>query len=142
PLLDVTIDGLEAGTAHSQLHGSGRLGILGMMEPDLQVDAQVDLAEARSFREDPRLAGTVSVKGRVKQTDHAILDAFVEGTHLDLAGWPVEHASGNVKYGVSGAGESQADLQAEMLGGRVGGQVGLAGTRADGRLRFEGLEIE
>ena len=140
--LDVTIDAMEAGTAHSQLHGSGRLGILGMMEPDLQVDAQVDLAEARSFRPEPQLKGVVSVKGRVKQTDHAILDAFVESGHLDLAGWPVESASGSVKYGVSGPGEAQADVQAQLLGGRAGVQVGLAGNRADGRVRFEGLEIE
>jgi outer membrane protein insertion porin family len=140
--LDVTIDVLEAGTARSQLHGSGRLGILGMMEPDLQLDAQVDLAEARSFRAEPRLAGVVSVKGRVKQTDHAVLDAFVEGEHLNLAGWPVEHTSGNVKYGVTGAGESQADLQAKLLGGRAGAQVSLSGNRADGRLRFEGIEVE
>ena len=139
--LDVTIDALQLATARSQVKLSGRLGVLGMLEPDVQVDADVNLADAEGFVPEHDLAGAVSVKGRVKHGESLSADLAVSGRHLRLDGWPVERVQGNVKHGVDGADRTALDLEAVLLGGSAGTRLDLRGSRADGRVRFSGIDV-
>ncbi|HET8646998.1 MAG TPA: hypothetical protein VFO85_15995, partial [Vicinamibacteria bacterium] len=110
--LDITIDSLDMRTARSRLHTTGRLGVLGMLAPDLQVDATLDLREAAHFRAQPAMSGTVDVKGRLKYTDRFALDAYVQGQGLRVDKWAIDRVAGSVKHGVEGAERTRLDLQA------------------------------
>lgn len=139
--LDITIDALDMRTARSRVHTSGRLGVLGMLAPDLQLDATLDLREAAHFRPEPRMSGTVAVKGRLKYSDRVTLDAHVQGQALRVDRWAIDRVSGSVKHGVEGADRTRVDLVAGLLGGRADVDATLRGSRADGRLRFAGIDI-
>jgi translocation and assembly module TamA len=140
--LDITIDALDTRTARSTLHTSGRLGVLGMLAPDLQIDARLDLRDAEPFQPGHDLAGTLNVKGRLKYTDRFVLDAEVDGQRLRFDGRGVDRVTGSVKHGVSGSDRTQLDLRAALLGGQASLDAAVRDMRAAGRARFSGIDIE
>lgn len=140
--LDVTIDASNLSTPHSHLNVAGRLGILGMLEPDVQVDGHVDLREAAILRTVPEMQGVVSVRGRVKDAGRVVADAFLEGSGLKVAGWPLDQVQASLKHGHRAAGRTDLEAKAALLGGHADARVDLRGTRADGIVHFRSIDLD
>jgi outer membrane protein assembly factor BamA/autotransporter translocation and assembly factor TamB len=118
--LDITIDSLTASVAQSEVHLSGRLGRAGDLTPDLEVDADVALADLGLFGA-PGMRGRATARGRLKGFGEDLaVEADVEGEDVRIAGWPVERVSGRVEQA---GGRTSADLVADLLGGRAEGEV-------------------
>ncbi len=141
-LLDIEIESLDLSTGSSHLTAKGALGRVGAFAPRLDLDGQVDLAEASRIAALAPLAGTVNVKARVEEKAGAMTArASLEGARLTAAGWPVEKLEATVNYDGSGSGDATATLSSAVLGGHAGGTARLEGRSLTAEVKAEGLSL-
>jgi outer membrane protein assembly factor BamA/autotransporter translocation and assembly factor TamB len=140
--LDIEVLDLQGGLLGSKFTTSGSLGRVGALRPDLRVQASVNLADLARF-DIPGMAGRVSATGHIGSQGRELgFEADVEGSGLDIAGWPVDQARGHVVREPSAAAATAVEVSLALLGGR--GE--LDGTLRDGvtdaRIRLAGIEID
>jgi hypothetical protein len=116
--LDIDILDLRGGLLRSTFTVNGSLGRVGAMRPDLRAEASVELADLARL-DVPGLAGRVAATGHVGSRGRETgIEADVAGDKLDIAGWPIDRATGHiVREPAAGAATSVA-LKLGLLGGR------------------------
>jgi outer membrane protein assembly factor BamA/autotransporter translocation and assembly factor TamB len=126
--LDVAVLDLRGGLLSSTFTASGSLGRVGALRPDLRFQAAVGLSDLERFHV-PGLKGRVAVAGHIaSQGRETGIEVDLAGDKLDIAGWPVDRATGHVvREAAAGAATSLA-LKLGLLGGRGD----LSGTLHDG----------
>jgi outer membrane protein assembly complex protein YaeT len=144
PLLQLEILELTANARNTLLRASGPLGTIADFNPDLQVEADLDLSDINVLeRRTPPMTGKMSVAGHWSGSKEGLrADLGVRGGTLRVAGWPVDDVEGRIVHSQAGAGRTDVDLTLRMLGGR--GR--LEGTWEEylrtGHLRFAGVDVE
>jgi outer membrane protein insertion porin family len=154
PFLELTIQELTAVARNSRLRASGPLGTVANFNPDLQVEADLDLSDINALeRRTPPMSGDVAVAGRWTGTKEGLrADLGVRGGDLVVSGWPVDHVEGHVVHAQAGQGRTEVDLSLRMLGGsgRLEGaweeylrraHLQFAGVDVD-RLRRQGIQLD
>jgi outer membrane protein insertion porin family len=142
PDLDLKIEALDAGTRRSELHASGSIGNLNHPEPDVKVQADLDLADVTAV--DPtaqargRLAIDAAVKGMtsdMRGSLQARSDAF------QVSGVPVAGLEASVDFAGAAAdtASGHATASAKVLGGRVQTNVRLDHGAITGAVDAKGL---
>jgi outer membrane protein assembly factor BamA/autotransporter translocation and assembly factor TamB len=140
--LDVRVLDLRGGLLGSTFNASGSLGRVGALRPDLRVQAAVDLDDVERFGV-PGLAGRVSVNGHIGSQGREMgFEADVSGGALDIAGWPVDRATGHVVREPAAGAATSVALKLGLLGGRGELNGTLKGGMADARLTVEGVDLE
>ncbi len=141
--LDIAIDTLQADVLHSHAQVSGTLGRVGAIDPDLRLEARIDLRDLRSLGLDADVSGRVTAAGRLTGTGEALsLEAKVEGGTIKISSLPVDRLDAHLVHkGLLASGRSDVTLEAALLGGRTEGQVRLRGGRADTDLSFTGIDV-
>jgi translocation and assembly module TamA len=141
--LDVTVDSFESGTPLTRVRATGRLGRVGVLHPDLKIDADLGLRDLRQIEALPAMEGRVALSGRLSQPADSIhIETQLNGSGLRLAGWPVDHASGRLGYYAEGAGRAVVSLALAGLGGQSQTDVTFEGSRLVGRARFSGVDSQ
>jgi translocation and assembly module TamA len=140
--LDVEVKSFEGGTLLSRVKGSGHLGRVGLLNPDLKLDVDLGLRDLRQFEGLPAMEGRLAVAGRWSQPADALhIEAQIEGNApLRLAGWPVDHASGRLGYYGEGEGRFIVNLALAGFGGQSQSDLTFVGSRLQGRMRFTGVD--
>lgn len=141
-LLDIEIESSSLSTGPSHLACRGTLGRVGAFAPRLDLEGQIDLAEAARIAAFAPLTGTVSVHGHVDNAAGALTaKASVEGTRLTAAEWPVQSLEAAVDYDGSGTGHMAATVSSSLLGGRAGGKAQLEGRVLTAEVKADGLDL-
>ena len=139
--LDVEVESFESGTPLSHVRVSGRLGRVGVLHPELRLDADLGLRDLRQIEALPAMEGRVTLTGRLSQPADAIhIETQVSGSGLRMAGWPVDRASGLLGYYAEGEGRAVASLALDGFGGQSHTDVTFEGSRLQGRFRFSGVD--
>jgi len=139
--LDVTVDSFEGGTPLTRIRATGRLGRVGVLHPELKIDADLGLRDLRQIEALPAMEGRVALSGRLSQPADSIhIETQLNGSGLRLAGWPVDHASGRLGYYAEGEGRTVVSLALAGLGGQSQTDVTFEGSRLVGRARFSGVD--
>jgi len=129
--LDVDVESFETGTALTRIKATGRLGRVGILHPDLKVDADLGLHDLRQIEALPAMEGRVALSGRWSQPGDSVhLETQLNGSGLRLAGWPVDHASGRLGYYAEGEGRTVVSLALAGFGGQSQTDVTFEGSRA------------
>jgi outer membrane protein assembly factor BamA/autotransporter translocation and assembly factor TamB len=140
--LDIAIDTLQADVLHSHVEVSGTLGRIGALNPDLRLQARLDLRDLRSFGLDADISGRITAAGRLSGTGEALtLDTKIEGGQLKISSLPVDHIEAHVVHKGGLQGRTDVSLEAALLGGRTGGVVRLRGRETDADLKFGGIDV-
>ena len=140
--LDIDVLDLRGGLLRSTFNASGSLGRVGALRPDLRVQAALDLADLERF-DVPGLAGRVSATGHIGSRGRDIgLEADLAGDRLDLAGWPIDRATGHVVREPEEGAATSVALKLGLLGGRGELDGTLRDGVADARVTFAGIDIE
>jgi len=142
PLLEITVDHLEAGTRDSRFTASGSLGSAGDIRPDLAFEGVLALDDVERFAGPrPELDGTVKVQGRVGHDGKALaVEAQVEGARVRIQGWPLDRARARVDYVMSESPRATVSADLSLLGGRADAEATLRGNAVEARVRFSGIE--
>ena len=141
--LDVEVESFESATPLSRVRVSGRLGRVGVLHPDLKLDADLGLRDLRQIEALPAMEGRVALTGRLSQPGDALhLETQVHGSGLRLAGWPVDRASGLLGYYAEGEGRTVVSLSLDGFGGHSQTDVTFDGPRLQGRARFSGVDSQ
>ena len=139
--LDVEVESFESGTPLSRVRASGRLGRVGVLHPELKLDADLGLRDLRQVEALPAMEGRVALSGRLSQPADAFhIETQVNGSGLRLAGWPVDRASGLLGYYAEGEGRAVVSLALAGFGGESQTDVTFEGSRLQGRVRFSGVD--
>src|SRR5205814_1932796 len=76
---------------HSHVQVAGSLGRVGAIDPDLRLQARIDLRDLRAFGLDADVSGRVTAAGRLSGTGEAMsLDAKIQGGKLRISSLPVD----------------------------------------------------
>src|SRR5207245_1581905 len=135
--LDIAIDTLKADALHSHVEVAGTLGRVGAIDPDLRVQARIDLRDLRELGLDADVSGRVTAAGRLSGTGEALtLDAKVQGGQLRISSVPVDDLNAHLVHKGGLDGRSDLSLRAALLGGRTEGEVRLRGNQTDADLKF------
>ena len=149
--LDVTIDSLAGTVADTRVRVAGSVARAADIQPDLAIDADVDLNDLQPFGAPP-MEGRVRAEGRLKGIgDDLAIDAAVEGEDLRVSGYAVDHLEGKIEQTAGPGAKTWADLSASLLGGRataegtwqageIDAKVNLDSIRT-ARLRREGVDL-
>jgi outer membrane protein insertion porin family len=140
--LDIAIETLQADVLHSHVQVSGTLGRVGEINPDLRLQARIDLRDLKAFGLDADISGRVTAGGRLSGTGEALtLDAKVEGGQIKISSWPIDRIDAHLVHKGGLDGRTDVTLEAALLGGRTEGQVRLLGDRTDADLKFAGIDV-
>lgn len=119
----------------SQLRATGSLGAIGALDPDVAVEADVDLEDV-ALLTGAALRGAFACNGRIHGAGSALaLDARLSSPRLLLAGWPLETLRGSLGYVAADDGRGTLSLTAGFLRGRLG--IEGRGTGRAGRVAVE-----
>ena len=141
--LEVEVESFESGTPLSRVRLAGHLGRVGILHPDLKLDAEIGLRDLRQIEALPAMDGRLTVSGRLSQPADAIhIETQVSGSNLRLAGWPVDRASGRLGYDAEGEGRAVVSLSLAGFGGESHTDVTFEGSRLQGRARFSGVDSQ
>jgi outer membrane protein assembly factor BamA/autotransporter translocation and assembly factor TamB len=140
--LDIAVIDLRGGLLGSTFNARGSLGRVGALRPDLHVEASVDLADLARF--DVRgLRGRVATAGHLGSDERGLgFEADLEGTRLDLAGWPVDHVTGHVVRKPAEDEATSLALTLGLLGGKGELEGTLRGGHADARVALAGIDVD
>ena len=138
--LDIVLESLEARFGESRLTARGPLARRGAPALDVELEAELDLADAGPALDLPGLSGALDVTGRV--------EGPVEGLRvtLDARGaarwddWPVDDLSLRLEAR-PGSRRGTARLEGRVLGGRLEGEARLEGVATGGHLRGRSLDL-
>jgi len=140
--LDVEVLDVHGGLLGSTFAASGSLGRVGALRPDLRFQAAVDLADLERF-DVPGLTGRVSTTGHIGSEGRELgVEADVEGTGLDIMGWPIDRASGHVVRKPGAGAATSVALALRLLGGRGELDGTLRAGVADARLSVAEIDVE
>jgi outer membrane protein assembly complex protein YaeT len=144
PLLELTIEDLTAAARNSRLHASGPLGTIADFNPDLRVDADLDLADINALeRRTPAMSGKASVSGRWTGSKEGLrADLDIRGGGIRFAGWPVDEVEGHVVHSQAGLGRTDVDLSLRLLGGSGRLEATWEEYLRTGHARFAGVDID
>lgn len=122
---------------NSRLSLSGSLGTIGALDPDLNVETDVDLADVSALT-GSTLVGPLECDGRIRGAGSTLaVDATVSSDGLRLAGWPVARLRGQLAHVAAEGGRTTLSLNAGFLGGRLA--IEARGMGSAGRV---GLQLE
>src|SRR5262245_1731567 len=140
--LDIAIDTLKADALHSHVEVAGTLGRVGAIDPDLRVQARIDLRDLKELGIEADVSGRVTAAGRLSGTGQALtLDAKVQGGQLRISSLPVDDLDAHLVNKGGLEGRTDVSLRAALLGGRTEGEVRLRGSRTNADLKFSGIEV-
>ncbi|HUG55033.1 MAG TPA: translocation/assembly module TamB domain-containing protein [Vicinamibacteria bacterium] len=143
PRLDIAVETLQARVLNSQVQVSGTLGRVGAINPDLRLQARIDLRDLKAFGLEAEVSGRVTAAGRLSGLGDALtLDAKVEGGNLKISDWPIDRIDAHLVHrGDLEDGRTEVTLEAALLGGRAEGEVELVGRRTSAFLQFSGIDV-
>jgi len=140
--LDIGIDTLQADVLHSHVQVSGPLGRIGALNPDLRLQARIDLRDLSAFGLNADVSGRVTATGRLSGLGESMtLDTRIQGGTLKISGWPVDRIDAHLVHKGGLDGRSDVTLEADLLGGRTDGMVRLQGNQTDADLKFSGIDV-
>jgi outer membrane protein assembly factor BamA/autotransporter translocation and assembly factor TamB len=140
--LDIAIDTLEADVLHSHIQVSGTLGRIGAIDPDLRLQARLDLRDLSAFGVGPEMSGRVTAGGRLSGTGEGLtLDTKIQGGKLKISSWPVDSIDAHLVHKGGLSGRTDVTLEAALLGGRTDGMVRLRGDQTEADLKFTGIDV-
>jgi outer membrane protein insertion porin family len=142
PLLDITVDSLDAGTRDSRFTASGTLGRAGDIRPDLTFQGALALDDVERFAGPrPELDGTVKVEGRLGHDGKALaVEARIQGGRVRIQGWPIDRADARVAYVSEEPARTTVSANLSLLGGKADGTATLRGDGVDLHVRFAGVD--
>src|SRR5205814_2222127 len=128
---------------HSHVQVAGSLGRVGAIDPDLRLQARIDLRDLRAFGLDADVSGRVTAAGRLSGTGEAMsLDAKIQGGKLRISSLPVDSLDAHLVHkGNLTRGRTDVALEAALLGGKTSGDVHLRGDRTEADLEFAGIDV-
>ena len=140
--LDIGIDTLQADVLHSHVQVSGSLGRIGALNPDLRLQARIDLRDLSALGLNADVSGRVTASGKLTGLgDSLTLDTKIEGGTLKISGWPVDRLDAHLVHKGPLDGRTDVTLEAQLLGGRTDGMVRLQGSQTDADLKFSGIDV-
>jgi outer membrane protein assembly factor BamA/autotransporter translocation and assembly factor TamB len=140
--LDIGIDTLQADVLHSHVQVSGNLGRIGALNPDLRLQARIDLRDLSALGVKADISGRVTASGKLTGLGEALtLDTKIQGTTLKISGWPVDRLDAHLVHKGPLDGRTDVTLEAQLLGGRTDGMVRLQGSQTDADLKFSGIDV-
>ena len=141
--LDIAIETLQADVLHSHVQVAGTLGRIGALNPDLRLQARIDLRDLSALGVSADVSGRVTAAGRLTGTGEAMsLDAKIEGGQLKISSWPIDRLDAHLVHkGSLETGRTDLSLEASLLGGRTDGMVRLRGNQTEADLKFSGIDV-
>ncbi|HKC82980.1 MAG TPA: hypothetical protein VKD46_03170, partial [bacterium] len=140
--LDIGIDTLQGDVLHSHVQVSGPLGRIGALDPDLRLQARIDLRDLKAFGLDADVSGRVTANGRLTGLGESlVLDTKIQGGTLKVSSWPIDRIDAHLVHKGGFDGRTDVTLEADLLGGRTDGMVRLQGHQTDADLKFAGLDV-
>jgi outer membrane protein assembly factor BamA/autotransporter translocation and assembly factor TamB len=140
--LDIGIDTLQGDVLHSHVQVSGPLGRIGALNPDLRLQARIDLRDLNAFGLDADVSGRVTASGRLTGLGESlVLDTKIQGGTLKISSWPIDRIDAHLVHKGGFDGRTDVTLEADLLGGRTDGMVRLQGSQTDADLKFAGLDV-
>jgi hypothetical protein len=140
--LDVGIDTLQADVLHSHVQVSGPLGRIGALNPDLRLQARIDLQDLAAFGIGADVSGRITAEGKLSGLGESLtLDTKIQGGTLKVSGWPIDRIDAHLVHKGGFDGRTDVTLEAELLGGRTDGMVRLQGSQTDADLKFAGIDV-
>ncbi len=140
--LDIGIDTLQGDVLHSHVQVSGSLGRIGALDPDLRLQARIDLRDLNAFGLDADVSGRVTANGRLTGLGESlVLDTKIQGGTLKISSWPIDRIDAHLVHKGGFDGRTDVTLEADLLGGRTDGMVRLQGHQTDADLKFAGLDV-
>jgi outer membrane protein assembly factor BamA/autotransporter translocation and assembly factor TamB len=140
--LDIGIDTLQGDVLHSHVQVSGPLGRIGALDPDLRLQARIDLRDLKAFGLDADVSGRVTANGRLTGLGESlVLDTKIQGGTLKVSSWPIDRIDAHLVHKGGFDGRTDVTLEADLLGGRTDGVVRLQGNQTDADLKFAGLDV-
>jgi outer membrane protein assembly complex protein YaeT len=142
--LDAALESFELGFGSSHLTASGPLLKQATFVPRLDLEAQVDLADAGGRLESPELLGDLAVTGRLEgrigdEAGGLRLAAHAEGAP-GWGAWRAEMLAAELSANTA-SGEVEAQVEGRALGGRLQGQARVGRTSTRGELEARGLAL-
>src|SRR5438876_3207967 len=140
--LDIGIDTLQGDVLHSHVQVSGSLGRIGALNPDLRLQARIDLRDLKAFGIDADVSGRVTASGRLTGLGESlVLDTKIQGGTLKVSSWPIDRIDAHLVHKGGFDGRTDVTLEADLLGGRTDGMVRLQGHQTGADLKFAGLDV-
>ena len=140
--LDIGIDTLQGDVLHSHVQVSGPLGRIGALDPDLRLQARIDLRDLKALGLDADVSGRVTANGRLTGLGESlVLDTKIQGGTLKVSSWPIDRIDAHLVHKGGFDGRTDVTLEADLLGGRTDGMVRLRGNQTDADLKFAGIEV-
>lgn len=140
--LDIAVLDLQGGLLRSTFNASGSLGRVGAVRPDMRVQAAVELSDLARF-DLPGFKGRVSATGHVGSRGREMgFEADLQGTRLDIAGWPIDRGNGHVVREASADAATSVALNLALLGGSGELTGTLRDGTADARVRLADIDID
>jgi len=137
--LDVTIDTFTGTLDDSRFRLAGSLAKAANIQPDVAIDADVDLDDLARFGAPP-MEGRLRAEGRLKGIgDELAIDAAIEGDDLRVSGYPVDHVEGKIEQTAGPGAKTWADLSASLLGGRATAEGTWQGGEVDARVNVDSI---
>jgi outer membrane protein assembly factor BamA/autotransporter translocation and assembly factor TamB len=140
--LDIGIDTLQGDVLHSHVQVSGSLGRIGALNPDLRLQARIDLRDLKAFGLDADVSGRVTASGKLTGLGESlVLDTKIQGGTLKISSWPIDRIDAHLVHKGGFDGRTDVTLEADLLGGRTDGTVRLQGNQTHADLRFAGIDV-
>jgi outer membrane protein assembly factor BamA/autotransporter translocation and assembly factor TamB len=140
--LDIGIDTLQGDVLHSHVQVSGALGRIGALNPDLRLQARIDLRDLSAFGIGADVSGRITAEGKLNGLGESLtLDTKIQGGTLKISGWPVDRLDAHLVHKGGFDGRTDVTLEADLLGGRTDGMVRLRGNQTDADLKFSGIDV-
>jgi outer membrane protein assembly factor BamA len=141
PTLELRLLSAQARLGDSQLAAQGLLGAPGAWRPELALTGTLELADLGFAVATPALVGRASLSGQVRpESDGLRAELKLASATLSAESWPLEHVDVQLVHHTAGAGESQATLRAQALGGGLRGMAQRRGARLDATLDLVGID--
>jgi outer membrane protein assembly factor BamA/autotransporter translocation and assembly factor TamB len=144
PLLDLTVERIEASTRASHFTARGALGRAGDIRPDLTFEGVLALDDVERFAGPrPQMEGKVQIAGRVGHDGQALtVEAEVQGARIRIQGWPIDRGDAHVAYAATEPARTTLKGTFALLGGKAEAQANLRSGAADLRVRFDGVDAD
>jgi outer membrane protein assembly factor BamA/autotransporter translocation and assembly factor TamB len=140
--LDIGIDTLQADVLHSHVQVSGPLGRIGALNPDLRLQARIDLRDLSAFGIGAEMSGRITAQGKLSGLGESLtLDTKIQGGTLKISNWPIDRIDAHLVHKGGFDGRTNVTLEADLLGGRTDGMVRLQGSQTDADLKFSGIDV-
>ena len=140
--LDIGIDSLESDVLHSHVQVSGPLGRIGALNPDLRLQARIDLRDLSAFGLGADVSGRITAQGKLSGLGESMtLDTKIQGSTLKISSWPIDRIDAHLVHKGGLDGRTDVTLEADLLGGRTDGMVRLRGNQTDADLKFSGIDV-